>query len=197
MKRWMIWLLILMLALSGCTTDEPNGTVQGTNPGATGQQPTNPSVSLYVSNSSLEKQTGSVQVYACDGGEIIGIDTMGSDMVVYTYNGEKTTITRLSTQDGVVKAVTQRDGFITGSIGAVDNKLAYYDKDRNCYVILDGTFREINRVPIAEEITGVPVLASDVNTVYYCTGSEIRGLDLHSKIARLVRQLNVQQMQMY
>ena len=200
MKRWMIWLLILVLALSGCTTDEPNNTVQGTQPGATGQQPTNPPVSLYVSNSALEKQTGgAVQVYACEGGEITGIGTMGSDMVVYTYDGERTTITRVSAQNGTVRASTQRNGRITGSdssTGAVDNKLAYYDKDRNCYVILDGTFLEIDRVPVAEGMAGLPVVSSDLTTAYYCTGTEIRGLDLHSKIARLVRQLNVQQLQM-
>lgn len=200
MKRWMLWLLILVLALTGCTTDGPNNTEQGTQPSATNQQPTNPPVSLYVSGSTLEKQTGGmVQVFDCAGGEIVWIGTMGSDMLVYTYNGEKTTITRLSAQDGVQKAVTQRDGLITGnggSVGAVDGKLAYYDQNLNCYVILDGTFHEIDRVPLVEGIAGMPVLSSDLTTAYYCTGSEIRALDLHSKIARLVRQLNVQQLEM-
>lgn len=196
----MIWLLILGLALSGCSTDGPNSTVDGTQPGTTGQQPTNPPVSLYVSGSDLEKQTdGAVRVYACEGGEITGIGKMGSDIVVYTYNGEETTITRVSVQDGTVKAVAQRDGLITGSdgsAGAVDNRLAYYDGARNCFVILDGAFHEVDRVPVTEGITGVPVVSSDLTTAYYCTGTEIRGLDLHSKIARLVRQLNVQQLEM-
>lgn len=200
MKRWMLWLLILALILSGCKGEEPNSTNQGSQPSGFGQQPTNPPVSLYVSDSALEQQTdGAVQVFACEGGEIIGIDDMGSDMVVYTYDGEKTTITRLSASDGVVKAQTRRDGRIVcddGSAGAVDNKLAYYDQEHNCYVILDGAFHETDRIPMAEGITGRPMLSQDLTTAFYSIGSEIRGLDFHTQIARLVSLLNVQQLEL-
>ena len=200
MKRWMLWLLALTLILSGCNGNEPNSTNQGTQPGNATQQPTDPPVSLHVSDSALAQQTdGAVQVFACEGGEITGIDDMGSDMVVYAYDGEKTTITRLSASDGIVKAQTQRDGLIAsddGSAGAADNKLAYYDQAHNCYVILDGTFHEIDRVPLEENVTGIPVLSQDLTTAYYCVGSEIRGVDLHSKIVRLISLLNVQELEL-
>ena len=200
MKRWMLWLLILALALCGCSREKPNGTTQGTYPSDPTQQPTNPTVSLYVSDSDLQQQTdGAVQAFSCMGGEIIGIDNMGSDMVVFTYDGEKTTITRLSPSEGIVKAQTQRNGLIVcndGSADATENKLAYYDADYNCYVLLDGAFHELDRVPLAEGMTGRPVVSQDLTTAYYCTGTEIRGMDMHSKIPRLVSMLNLQKLEL-
>ena len=49
MKRWIVWLLIVVLALSGCATEEPD---QTTLPPSTTQQPTTPPVCLYVSGTS-------------------------------------------------------------------------------------------------------------------------------------------------
>jgi len=199
MKRWIIWLLILLFALSGCNTQKPGNTTMATDPvDTTQQQPSTPPVSLYVSNSALEKKTGgAVQVYAVEGGEITGIDSLDNDLVVFAFDGEKTTITRFSAQDGMVKAASQRSGRIStadGSAAAGDNKLAYFDSEQNSIVFLDGTFHEVDRVTMPEDLTGTPLLSADLKTAYYCTGNEIRAMDMTTGIPRLVCQLNVQQM---
>lgn len=199
MKRWIIWLLILVLALSGCTADGPNGTTQDTLPGNTTQQSTVPPVSRYVSDSNLEKKTaGAVKVYAVENGGITGIDTLDDDIVIFSYDGEKTTLTRLSSQDGIVKAIGQCNGMVSpadGAAGTAYNKLAYFDGEENCIVILDGVFHEVHRVDMPEDITGKPVLSNDLSTVFYYSGNEIRALELSTGIPRLVCQLNLQGLQ--
>ena len=199
MKRWIIWLLILVLALTGCRQNTPNSTNEGTETQNTTQQPTTPPVSLYVSGSSLETKTkGTVKVYAVDGGDITGIDSLDGDMVVFTYDGEKTTITRISGQDAIVKATCQRSGLILStdpSTGTGENKLAYFDKEQKSIVILDGALHEVDQVAMPEGATGAPVLSSDLSHAFYCAGNEIRALNLSTGIPRLVCQLNAQQLQ--
>ncbi len=198
MKCWIIWFLILLLALSGCIADGPNGTTQDTLPANTTQQPTVPPVSLYVSSSTLEKKTnGAVKAYAVEGGGTTGIDTLDGDIVVFAYDGENTVLTRLSSQEGIVEASGQCNGMISptdGTAGTADNKLAYIDGKENCIVILDGVFNEVHRVDMPEGVAGKPVLSDDLSTVFYYTGSEIRALDLSTGIPRLVCQLNLQEL---
>lgn len=199
MKRWIVWLLFLVLMLSGCNTDGPNNTTEGTQPGTTTQQPTMPPVSLYISGSALEQNTeGAVKVYSVEGGAVTGIYNLDGDIVVFACDEETTTMTRLSTQDGIVKALAQRDVVIppiAGSAGASENKIAYFDAAQNCIVVLDGMFHEVDQIDMPEGMTGTPVLSSDLTTAFYCVDNEIRALNLTTEIPRLVCQLNVQQVQ--
>ncbi len=199
MKRWIVWLLILMLALSGCNPDSPNSTIEGTEPGTTTQQATTPPVSLYVSGSTLEQETkGAVKVYSVEGGAVTKIDNLDDDIVVFASDGEKTTITRLSTQDGIVKAVAQRNVAIPpieGCAGTAENKIAYFDTEQNCIVVLDGMFHEVDQIDMPESMTGIPVLSADLTTAFYCVDNEIRAMNLAKEIPRLVCQMNVQKLQ--
>ena len=192
MKRWLIWLLILVLALTGCATEEPNTTNHAT----TAPQTTNPPVSLYISGTSWEKNTdGAVKVYSV-GGAINGITHMEEDMVVLTFDGANTTITRMTTDEGIVKATAACSGLLAGdAVGTAENKLAYYDGTKNCIVILDDRLQQIDRMDLPEEISGTPVFSQDLTTAFYCEGNEIRGLDLNTGIARLICQLNVRHVQ--
>jgi len=89
MKRWIVWLLILVLALSGCNTDQPNSTTLGTEPVNTTQQPTAPAVSCYISGSTLEQETeGAVKAYRVEGGAITWIANLDGDIVVFTIGCE-------------------------------------------------------------------------------------------------------------
>ena len=195
MKRWIIWLLILMLVLSGCNTDEPNSTTLGTEPVDTTQQPTVPAICLYDEGSRLEKQTeGAVCVYAPEGGEVTGIGFLGADIVVFAYDENQTTLTRFSGENGMLKAISRRNGRIgTGIGGAVigNEKIVYFDTELNSCVMLDGTFREMDQIKLPD-VVGNPVLSADQKTVFYYTGAEIRAMNLQTGIARLVCQTNAQ-----
>lgn len=199
MKRWIICALILVLALSGCDTQDPVNTTQDTAPSNTTQQPTSPPVSLYVSGSALEQETeGAVKVYSVEGGAVTRIESLDGDIVVFASDGEKTTITRFSTQDGIVKAEAQHNGVISmaeGSAGTAENKIAYFDAEQNCIVVLDGMFHEVDQVEMPESMTGTPVLSADLTTAFYCIENEIRAMNLATGIPRLVCQLNTQQLQ--
>lgn len=199
MKRWIVWLLILVLALSGCSLDDPKSTNGGTEPGNTTQQATTPPVSLYVKGSALEDKTnGALKVYAADSGEITGIESLDGDIVMFAYDGIKTTITRISGPEGLVKATTQRQGLIApsdGSAGTGENKLAYFDAGENAIMMLDGTFHQVDQINMPEGAAGAPVLTSDLTSAFYCSGNEIRALNLVTGIPRLVCQLNLQELQ--
>ena len=199
MKRWIVWLLILMLVLTGCNPDVPDNTIQGTKPGNTTQQATTPPVSLYISGSSLEQKTkGAVKVYSVESGAVTRIDNLDDDIVVFTSDGESTTITRLSPQDGLVKASAQHNvaiPTIEGCAGTAENKIAYYDPEQNCIVMLDGMLHEVDQINMPEGMTDTPVLSADLTTAFYCVGDEIRAMNLTTGIPRLVCQLNVQQLQ--
>lgn len=192
MKRWIIWLLILMLALSGCNTDEPNSTTLGTEPVDTTQQPTVPSICLYDGDSRLEKQTeGAVKVYMPEGGEITGIGFLSADIVVFTYDETQTTLMRFSGEDGMMKALSRRNGRIGTGAAIGNEKIVFYDAALNSCVMLDGTFHEMEQVKLPD-IIGNPVLSADQKTAFYYTGAEIRAMNLQTGIARLVCQTNAQ-----
>ena len=192
MKRWIIWLLILVLALSGCAGEESNTTNPTTVP-----QSTTPPVSLYISGTPWEKSTdGAVKVYSA-GGTINGITRMEEDMVVLTFDGTNTTITRLTTDEGIVIATATCSGLLEGdAVATAENKLVYYNREDSCVVVLNDRLNQIDRLDLPKDITGTPVFSQDLTTAFYCVGNEIRGLNLSSGIARLVCQLNMQQVQM-
>lgn len=199
MKRWLIGLLVLMLALSGCNTQKPGDTTSGSEPVNVTQQPTVPTVSLYVSGSALEQETeGAVKVYSVEGGAVAGIESLDGDLVVFASDGEKTTITRMSTQDGTVKAAAQRNGAIAmtqSSAGTADNKIAFFDIEQNSVVVMDGMLHEVDQIDMPEVMTGTPVLSADLTTAFYCTSNEIRAMNLTTGIPRLVCRLNLQKLQ--
>ena len=199
MKRWIVWLLILVLALSGCSPDGPNNTIEGTEPADTAQQATAPPVSLYISGSAPEQETkGAVKVYAVEGGAITGIHNLDDDILVLTCDGEKTTMTRLSTGDGIVKASAQFNTVISpipGCVGTTENKIAYFDPEQNCIAVLDGMLHEVDQIDMPENMTDTPVLSADLTTAFYCLDNEIRAMDLTTEIPRLVCQMNVQKLQ--
>ena len=137
-----------------------------------------------------------MKVYSA-GGTINGIINMDDDVVVLTFDGADTTITRMTSDEGIVKATATYSGLLAGdAVGTAENKLAYYDSTKSCIVILDDRLQQIDRLDLPQEISGTPIFSQDLSSVFYCVGNEVRGLNLTTGIARLVCQLNVQQLQL-
>lgn len=196
MKRWLIWLLAVLLVLSGCDAAPGKETTQPTAQ-PTKQETTAPAPSLYVTDSHIEKLTdGTVKVYAPEGA-VTGAGFMGEDIVVFSVSedGSATDVARISGEDGTVKATGKLNGWVdpvTGSVGMTENRIAYHDAEDNCYWILDEKFQPVDQVKLPEGVMDIPQLSSDLTTAYFNIGSEIRAMDLQSGIPRLVCQLNAE-----
>jgi hypothetical protein len=195
MKKWMICLLALVLVLAGCDGVEPQQTTLPTIAPTTAPptEPVQPIPSLYVPGSDLEKLTrGSVQVFVPEEERIGGYGFMGEDIVLFTYGDEFNRAMRISGADGTVLVDTVLEGSLNTwgfctSIG--ENRMVFYDETDMCCVILDGSFQEIDRVALPEELAGIPLVSSDLSTVYYQVGDELRALNLSTGIPRLVLKL--------
>lgn len=70
----------------------------------------------------------------------------------------------------------------------LDNGLSYFHGQIGETVILDNLLREIRRIHTPEDLTGMPLLSPDSNTLYYCTASAVRALDISSGISRILKE---------
>ena len=190
MKRWLACVLILLLALSGCTGDkvtEPTDQSAGSLPPAKG---------IYDPQSVVEQQTGgAVRAYPLGMQDCDGMAFMGKDILVFSGGKTgKTTLTRFSGTDCVQKAsVTLTAAVDVQKICVSETQLCYYDPADKCVVFLNQELSETRRILLPGEMVGTPVLGQDLATVFYCTESQIRALDLDTGISRLIRQQTRQQ----
>lgn len=190
MKRWLTCVLILLLALSGCTGDrttEPTGQTAESLPPAKG---------IYDPQSAVEQQTGgAVRAYPLGIQDCDGMVFMGKDILVFSgAKTGKTTLTRFSGADCVQKAsVTLTAAVDLQKVRTSETQLCYYDLAGKCIVFLNQELSETRRIMLPEEMVGTPVLGQDLSTVFYCTESQIRALDMDTGISRLIRQQTRQQ----
>lgn len=187
MIRWLGVMLLLCL-LCGCadtslqTPAEP--TQEQTEPAT--QVQTDPGI--YVPESAVESQTGgAVKLYAMGLDDYTGILTMGEDLLLF----EEGSLTLL-TGDGLVEFTTVKiPGLPSPDSGLVqiqEDGVAYFEEDSKCIVFLGSNLRETMRLHLPEEMVGSAYLAPDWATVYYCTDSDIRVLDMKTGISRLLKE---------
>lgn len=194
MKRLIAWLLLAVL-LAGCTADPNNGTTGA--PGETTGQtsPTeNTEPGIYVPDSDTEKQTkGAVRAYKVPSADCAGLMMMGDDLLLFGYADGETanmTVTRYVGENLSQKNETALEGGYSESpyVRVYDNKLAYYSESSGEVIVLDALFHELQRESIPEEGVARPVISSDFSKVYYCTGDQIRVLDMQTGISRMLRE---------
>ena len=190
MKAARFLLLILCFLLSGCTVNVPEITESfptelTTTPLVPETQP-----SLYDPDSSVEQQTGgAVRAYLLDE-NCSGIAFMGKQLLLFLNDGYGPTIvSRLDRENERVEQTVELSGRVVfESVQIAERKLAYYSTLENCVIVLDNTFRESIRVPMPKEMDGLPFVRKDMTEAYYCTGTDIRAMNLETGISRLLRQ---------
>lgn len=185
MKRALACLGCLLLLLSGCMMEDPEGTT--TLPQTTA--PTEPDPGIYLPESEIEKRTdGAIRAYdvsAPFGNDVLAI---GNDLLMLSYGNGRTTISRLSGEN-----CAQARSAVIGNVRAddlyiMDNRIGYYDPQDRCAVYLDSMLQVTERIPLPEELLAEPVFSGDLATLYYCTADEVRAFDIHTGISRLLRQ---------
>ncbi len=116
-----------------------------------------------------------------------GIAAMGGDLLVV---GEDS----LSILDGKTLETVRRET-VTG-LPAPDSGLlhvrpdgvAYFDTQARMLVVLGTNLRESLRMEMPEDMVGSACLSEGWDTVYYCTASAVRALDMKTGISRLVKE---------
>ncbi len=145
-------------------------------------------VSLYDPGSEIEEQTsGAVRAYPLGDGIYTDLVTMKGNLLVVSASGD---ITLLQGIEGQIAATEATDLMRTEKglpLWTSDQGAAYYVPQSNEVVLLDVNLLEVARLPLPEDIQGDPVVLLQRNEVFYCTGQEIRAMDIQTGISRRVR----------
>lgn len=182
MKKLLPLLLVLLL-LAGCGTDEV------TEPsGATESATKSEQQGLYDPASTIEQQTGgAVRVYRLDKNDYFSVSAMGSRLLLRAEDGTMTVLqgetgirlASLSTKTALVDTSVSFDASVQGA--------AYYDPESKQVVQVNPQLQEINRLTLPENMQGVPYISMAKEKVYYCVPGEVRALNMQTGVSRLIR----------
>ena len=177
MKRFLIFLLLPLL-LAGCSRPPVTGTEPSTAP--TVPEPSG----LYDPESELEQSTGgAVQCYPLDDDTYSRILPLGSDLLLVSRDNTRLT---LVTGANLVPVIEKEIPFHVQHIQTSPEGVAYWDEESRTVIFLSTTLREISRLQLPQELIGQSWLSPEWDSLYYCTESGLRRLDLSSGISQLV-----------
>ncbi|MBQ8834418.1 MAG: hypothetical protein IJ001_05785 [Oscillospiraceae bacterium] len=193
MRKPFALLLLLCLLLCGCAgeavQEEP-----ATIPSVTeAPAPTLDTTGFYIPGSALEAETnGAVRAYPLSGQDASGILPLRDGILVFSCT-ESTTLLTVLTGDTFYSAASLTLDFALSpedsTLRRWDGGISFYDPITGEVVVLDSSLREISRIAAPEDMTGAPLLSGDRTTLYYCTASAIRALDLESGISRVLKEI--------
>ena len=187
MNKALLSLLLAML-LSGCAarnpaSAEPSETaaapaaVQTEGPAVTG--------GLYMD---LLSEEGALRKYS------LSESTLGFLPVekgLLFFGADTGTLTLLDSETGSLIAAHDAPILLSplnATVQILDTGISYFNSAAGETVLLDKTLREIRRIAAPEGLTGMPLLSRDSRSVYYCTASAIRVLDVDSGISRILKE---------
>ena len=184
MKRTLL-LLLAVLMLAGCTAKpqetEPSGTIA---PPTAPTDPTQPTAGTVPGNNGSGQQAESpMRICALPEGTYTGLHSMGSHLLIAGAEG----LSVLSDDLSGIAASLKVGEEITG-VDATATGAAYYRLDTKRVFVINPQLQNVTQLELPENITGMPVINLAGNEVYYSTGKEIRALNIHTGISRLVRQ---------
>jgi len=189
MKRILPLLLCLTL-LCGCgsqTESETTVPVQTEPPIVT--EPTG----YYDPGYSLDAQpAGAIRCYPMDGTEVSGILALDDTIVLFHSDANNTVLTALSGEEMVPIATRELGCSIFPEDPCLrrwERGISYYDPIARETVVLDKQLREVSRISAPEGLTGTPLLSYDRSTLFYCTDSALRALDLETGISRVLKEM--------
>lgn len=187
MNKALLSLLLAALLLSGCAARDPASAepletaaapaaMQTEAPAVTGE--------LYMD---LISEEHTLRKYALSD-PILGFLVVENDLLFFSDTG---TLTLLSSETG--GRIASHDSPILLSplnetVQILNSGISYFNGAAGETLLLDKTLREIRRIAAPEDLTGMPLLSRDGRSLYYCTASAIRVMDVDSGISRVLKE---------
>ena len=187
MRKTWIPLLLILLLLSGCAAQNPQ-------PAMT--EPT--SVSPADLTAEPVRNTLRMELLSCENGadrygfseEIAGFLPLDENLLLFSA-AEPTVLTLMDPGSRQTLAVHEPGIVLTtgnATVQLLDRGISYYNGTTGETIVLDDILREIRRIPAPENLSGMPLLSGDGGTLYYCTPSAVRALDLTTGISRVLKE---------
>ena len=182
MKRLLIWVLALLLLLTGCNRKDP-----AQNPETTDTTPPE-STGLYMPESDVELSTnGAVRAYQLDFTGKLRLTSMGNKLLLQS----KAELSVLMGEYAEVTATMLTGGNTIDRLADISAVgIARLDQKTNQVVIRNPQLLEVQRVEIPKDCQETPLVSLLTGELYYVSGTEIRAMNLETGISRLVKTQN-------
>ena len=174
----LIPLLLILLLLTGCAAQNPVPTPEEALSAPTEE----PEVPFLVPFEDGKR-------YGLPG-DVTGFQLLGEHLLFFS-GAENTTLTLTDPASGQTLAVHDTGMALAAedtTVQSVNGGLSYFNGQTGETVVLDGSLQEICQIPAPEELTGMPLLSQEGSTLYYCTPTAIRALDIATGIHRVLRE---------
>lgn len=187
MRKLLIPLLLCLLLLCGCAaqTPQPGPTL----PASAAPTEPEPSPVRDTLEMTLHSEDTVVQQYTFSQ-DIAGFLPLGDNLLL--FSGTEPTLLTLADPNTRQTLAVHEPGFVltaeNATVQRLDRGLSYFNGAAGKTILLDEHLREIRRIPAPGDLSGMPLLSRDGSTLYYCTPSAIRALDLDSGISRVLKE---------
>lgn len=181
-------LLLIAAVLTGCAAQasfiqDASGITQGT---------VTEAVSLYDPNSAVEAAThGAVRCFPLGQTGYEDVFWLGDKLVLLAREDCSTAVLTVSPESGTILHSAQFPFLITTddpSFRCLDDSFSVFDPTENQLHRIDGNLQPLATISPPAEMTGTPILSADGSTLYYCTASAIRALDIPSGLSRIIKE---------
>ncbi len=121
---------------------------------------------------------------------VTGFLPLGENLLFFS-GSSSATLTLLNPETGETVAVHEASIVLTPENAAVqllDKGISYFNGEAMETVVLNMSLQEMQKISAPADMTGMPLLSRDGGTLYYCTASTVRALDLRSGISRVLKE---------
>ena len=181
-------MLLCLLLFCGCTAAPPPETSPAEAPTVT--EP----VGLYDPNSPLEVSTnGALLCYPLGDTETSGFLALDDTIILFACTPNSTRLTALAGDDLIPTAQLDLNFDLfpeDACLNRWERGFSFYDPAARETVVLDTSLREVSRIAAPAGLVERPVLSYDRTTLYYCTATALRALDLETGISRILKEMS-------
>lgn len=187
MKHILLTAILAALLLCGCAVQDPvpAETVPVTVPAvAQPEKPQEESILLQMPDTNE-----AVTAYRFRD-PVTGFLPLDSNLLFFSA-GDQTALTLVNPENLQTVAIHETAMVLMPenfTVQLLDSGISYFNGTTGETVILDQTLREIRRIKAPEDLAGMPLLSADGRTLYYCTSTAIRALDVDDRISRILKE---------
>ena len=116
---------------------------------------------------------------------------LASDNTLILLSGNPTTLTAFDADTLRLLGTHSAGIFLTpenATLQILDNGISYFNGASMETVVLDHCLQQIRSIPAPEDLSGMPLLSRNGATLYYCTPTALRSMELATGISRILKE---------